>query len=83
MLGLGYPSKCVLPYLQLLLQLPLLFSVYSDGEVLGRFHRRVTRDNLVGVKRPLQCVPLICCVQHPEVGLLNHLQECKWTQRSR
>lgn len=64
---------CFSPYLHLLLQLPFLFSVHSDGEVLGRVHCGVTGADLVGVMGPLQCVPLLCCIEHPEVGLLNHL----------
>ena len=48
-----------LPYLHLLLQLSFLLSVHSDGEVLGGVHCRVTGADLVGVKGPLQCVPLL------------------------
>lgn len=49
-------------HLHLLLQLSFLFSVDSDNEVLGLVHSRATGANLVGVKRPLHCVPLLCCV---------------------
>lgn len=47
---------------QLLLQLSSLFSVDSDNEVLGRVQSRATGANLVGVKGPLHCVPLLWCV---------------------
>lgn len=50
-----------LSHLYLLLQLAFFFSIHSDGEVLGRVHCRVTSTNLVRVKRPLNCVPLIFC----------------------
>lgn len=49
------------PHLNLLLQLTLFFSIHSDGKVLGRVHCRVTSTNLVRVKGPFNCVPLIFC----------------------
>lgn len=69
----GAVRSNVFSYLHLLLQMPFLFSVHSNGEVLGRVHCRVTGADLIGVKRPLQCVSLICCVQHFDVGLFDHL----------
>lgn len=64
-------------HLDLLFHLPFLFSVHGDVEVLGWMHCRVAGADLVRVKRSLHHVPLVCCEQHPDVRLFNHL----WGQK--
>jgi len=66
-----------LSHLSLLLQMPFLLSIHSDGEVLRGMQCRITGADLVGVKGPLYSVPLLCCIQHLEVGFLNHLYKKK------
>lgn len=63
-----------LPHLQLLLQLPFLFCIDRDTQVLGGVHWRVTAADHFRVHGLLQHVPFVRGVEHPEVKLLDHLR---------
>lgn len=60
---------------QILLQLSFLISIYRHGEELRGPQGGVTGDHVVRVRGGLHCVLLLSCVDHPQLGLINHLRK--------